>query len=112
MRRPQCDLLTSIATASFIEQIFSATLAPTFTCLLFESAVASRLSRLDRVPTRAQAVHHLTLEASHHSKLELLHTATSDMVDSSRQRVLNTLNSRYIYGRVVRTFLECYDFIA
>lgn len=26
------------------------------------------------------------------------------MIESSRQRILHTLNSRYLYGRVVRSF--------
>lgn len=33
------------------------------------------------------------------------------MIESTRRRVLDTLNSRYLYGRVVRAFLERYDFI-
>ena len=33
------------------------------------------------------------------------------MIESTRRRVLDTLNSRYLYGRVVRSFLEHYDFI-
>lgn len=33
------------------------------------------------------------------------------MIESTRRRVLDTLNRRYLYGRVVRAFLERYDFI-
>ena len=33
------------------------------------------------------------------------------MIESTRRRVLDTLNSRYLYGRVVRSFLERHDFI-
>ena len=33
------------------------------------------------------------------------------MIESTRRRVLDTLNRRYLYGRVVRSFLERYDFI-
>ena len=29
------------------------------------------------------------------------------MIESTRRRVLDTLNSRYLYGRVVRGFLTC-----
>ena len=31
------------------------------------------------------------------------------MIESTRRRVLDTLNRRYLYGRVVRSFLERYD---
>ena len=33
------------------------------------------------------------------------------MIETARRRVLDTLNSRYIYGRVVRTFLQYHDFM-